>query len=243
MTNESLLILSLILAFGGLLVMFRFFGKGGIYSWIAICSILANIEVAVLVDAFGMEQTLGNTLFAATFLATDILSEFYGRKAARKGVFMGLASSVMFIAFTLLWRFYTASENDFALPFVKNLFANTPRIILASLIGYAVSELFDIWIYDKWWTFTKKLTGETRKFLWLRNNGSTLISQAINIGIFSFGAFWGLYDFVTLIAITVSAYVVYVVTSLLDTPFMYLARMMFDKSSELQKSADENLNE
>ena len=230
MTNEILLITSLVIAFGGLLLVFRFFGKGGIYSWIAICSILANIEVAVLVDAFGMEQTLGNTLFAATFLATDMLSEFYGKKAARKGVLVGLASSVMFIAFTLLWRFYTPSQNDFALPFVKQLFANTPRIILASLIGYAVSEMFDIWAYDAWWKFTNKITSDSRKFLWVRNNGSTLISQLINIVIFSFGAFWGFYDFGTLIAITVSAYVVYVVTSLLDTPFMYAARAWNDAS-------------
>ncbi len=232
MTNELLIIASLLVSFGGLLFVFRFFGKGGIFAWIAICSILANIEVSVLVDAFGMEQTLGNTLFATTFLATDILSEFYGRKTAGRGVLVGIASSVMFIVFSLMWQFYIPSQNDFVHPLLKQLFSNTPRLIVASLAGYAVSEQFDIWAYEKWWNLSKKITGDERKFLWLRNNGSTLISQLINIVIFSFGAFAGLYDFSTLIMITVSAYVIYIATSLLDTPFMYLARMMHDRARD-----------
>jgi uncharacterized integral membrane protein (TIGR00697 family) len=60
--------------------------------------------------------------------------------------------------------------------------------------------------------------------LWFRNNFSTLISQFVNIVIFNFGAFSGIYKFNELIAITASCYVIYVATSLLDTPFVYLAR-------------------
>ena len=65
MHNEILLILSLIISFSSLLIFHRFFGKSGIYVWIALCAVLANIEVTVLVHAFGMDQTLGNMLFAS----------------------------------------------------------------------------------------------------------------------------------------------------------------------------------
>lgn len=235
MTNEILLVASLLFAFGVLLVMFRFFNKGGIFAWIAICTILANVEVPVLVNAFGMEQTLGNTLFATTFLATDFLSEFYGKKEARRGVLLGITSSVAFIFFSMIWRFYTPSPNDFAFESLKNLFANTPRIVAASFVGFAVSEFLDINLYDYWWRLSEKLCGNKRGFLWLRNNGSTLVSQAVNITVFNVLAFAGLFDTSTLISVTISCYVIYIATSLLDTPFIYLARILWER--KIQKES------
>ena len=52
------------------------------------------------------------------------------------------------------------------------LFSNTPRIMLSSLVVYAISQFFDVWIYHKWWSFTEKISGDKRKYLWVRNNGS-----------------------------------------------------------------------
>ena len=75
--NELFLIITLLLSFGGAILFLKVFGKGGLFAWIGICTVLANIEVTILVRAFGMDQTLGNTLFATTFLCTDILSELY----------------------------------------------------------------------------------------------------------------------------------------------------------------------
>ena len=69
MRNELLLLASLVLAYGGALIWLRLFGKSGLYGWTILATIAANIEVTLLVNAFGMEQTLGNVLFASTFLA------------------------------------------------------------------------------------------------------------------------------------------------------------------------------
>ena len=85
MQNEILLALSLVFIFGGVLVMYRIFGITGLYCATVIATITANIEVLLMVDAYGMEQTLGNILFAATFLITDILSENHGKAAAQSG--------------------------------------------------------------------------------------------------------------------------------------------------------------
>lgn len=76
MINELLLAGSLIFIFSCVLLAYRFFGKTGLYCLSAIVTVLANIEVLILVNAFGAEQTLGNVLFASTFLITDILSEY-----------------------------------------------------------------------------------------------------------------------------------------------------------------------
>lgn len=224
--NEFLLIISLLISYSATLLFAKFFGKGGLFAWIGICAVFANIEVTILVHAFGMEQTLGNVLFASSFLATDILSENYGKKDADKGVYIGIATTVLFILFSFIWVHYIPSQNDWAMPSVKTLFSNTPRILFASLVGYAASELLDVWLYHKWWKLTESKTGDSSKFLWVRNNFSTLISQLINIIIFNFGAFWGIYQLNELISITIACYVIYIFTSLLDTPFIYLARKM-----------------
>ena len=147
--NELLLIISLLISFGATLLFLKIFGKSGLFAWIGICAVFANIEVTILVHAFGMDQTLGNTLFASSFLATDILSEIYGKKEANKGVYVGIITTVLFIVLSFLWVHYIPAEADWAMPSVKALFSNTPRILLASLIAYIVSEFFDVWLYHK----------------------------------------------------------------------------------------------
>lgn len=229
MINELLLIGSVIFIFSMTLFAYKFFGKTGLYCMSAIATVLANIEVLILVDAFGMEQTLGNVLFAATFLITDILSECEGKKAANKAVWIGMFTSVFFLLLSQSWMLYIPSENDWAMDAIKTVFSNTPRMLIASFVVYAVSQMFDVWLYHKWWAFTEKKFGDKRKFLWLRNNGSTLISQILNTLLFTAFAFYGTYDIKTLLSIFASSYVIYIFTSLLDTPIVYLARKINDK--------------
>ena len=222
--NELLLIGSLFLAFGGMIVFYRMFGVVGIYCWTVLATIAANIEVLVVVDAFGMEQTLGNVMFASTFLATDVLSEVAGKKQANRAVNLGIATSVAFIAVSQSWLLYVPAASDWASPSIHQIFSNTPRVMLASLLVYAVTQRYDVWAYHKWWEFTKRKCGDSKKYLWLRNNGSTLISQLLNTVLFTAGAFYGMYSVETLVSICASSYVIYIVTSLADTPFVYLAR-------------------
>ena len=84
MRNEILLIVSLVVLYAMVLLWYQLFGRSGMYCFTVFATIAANIEVLLLVDAFGMEMTLGNILFATTFLVTDILSETEGKKAAQK---------------------------------------------------------------------------------------------------------------------------------------------------------------
>ena len=74
MSNEILLILSIFIIYGSVIVMYKLFGKQGLFCFTSIATIAANIEVLIMVKAFGMVMTLGNVLFASTFLITDIVS-------------------------------------------------------------------------------------------------------------------------------------------------------------------------
>ena len=210
MSNELLLIGSIFIIFGAVLLAYRIFGKVGLYIMTAIATVLANIEVLMLIDGFGMEQTLGNVMFASTFLITDILSENEGKKSAEKAVWLGVFTSVAMLIFTQYWLSYIPSETDWASEHIRAIFSTTPRLLLASFIGYIVSQRFDVWLYHKWWDITTKRFGDSRRFLWVRNNGSTLISQIVNTLLFTMIAFAGIYETKTLISVTISSYVVYI---------------------------------
>jgi hypothetical protein len=229
LTNNLLLLGSVVFIFGAVLVATRAFGKAGLYCFSAVAMVVANIEVMLLIDAFGMEQTLGNVLFASTFLVTDILSECAGKKAAGKAVGVGLFTCAFFLLLSQSWLLYVPSVNDTVAPAFATVFGNTPRMMLASFGVYAVSQIFDVWLYHRWWDLTARLTGSRERFLWLRNTGSTLVSQLINTVLFTALAFWGTYDLATLASIALSSYVIYIATSLLDTPAVYLARRIWRK--------------
>lgn len=227
--NELILIGSLLFIYGSALLAYKFFGRSGLYCLSALATVLANVEVLILVRAFGMEQTLGNVLFAVTFLITDILSECEGKDCANKAVLIGVFSSFFFLILSQSWLLYKpVAENHIAQAF-REIFSATPRMVLASFSVYAVSQIFDVWLYHKWWAFTEKKFGDKRKFLWLRNNGSTLVSQLINSLLFTVLAFAGTYTLSTLLSIFAFGYVIFIFTTLLDTPILYLARRISDK--------------
>lgn len=226
MSNELLLILSLVLIYTCVVLFYRFLGKSGLYCWTVLATIAANIEVLIVVNAFGMEQTLGNILFASTFLVTDILSEMEGRRAANKAVLIGILTSGVFILISQSWMLYTPNDSDWASPAIASVFSNTPRLMLSSIIVYAIVQAFDVIMYHAIWEKTTRLCNDSQKFLWMRNNGSTLVSQFFNTLLYTFAAFWGVYELKTLFNIVFSSYVIFIFTSLLDTPAVYMARKL-----------------
>jgi len=230
MRNEILLIVSVLGIFSMVLGWYMLFGEKGLMCWTVIATIAANIEVLILVNAFGMEQTLGNVLFASTFLVTDILSEVSGKKQANRAVNIGIFTSLCFVLISQSWLLFQPSGKDWVFPSIQSVFSNTPRLMIVGLLVYAVTQRFDVWMYHTLWAFTEKRSGSTHKYLWLRNNLATLLSQLLNTLLFTLGAFWGIFDGKSLISIIVSSYIIFIFTSLLDTPFVYLARKMKEKS-------------
>ncbi len=226
MKNELLLIGSVLLTYGAVLLAYRLFGRGGLYAMTAIVTLLANIEVLLLVEAFGMEQTLGNVLFAATYLITDILSENEGKHASARAVWIGVFTSLAMLVFSQYWLLYDPAAGDWAGGAIRLLFSKTPRLMLASFVGYAVSQRLDVWLYHRLWALTERRSGSRTRFLWLRNNAATLLSQVVNTVLFNLIAFAGWYDARTVLSVMLSSYVIYVATSLLDTPFIYLSRLI-----------------
>ncbi len=228
MPNEILILISFIVIYGGVVAFYKFFGKAGLLAFNVLATLLANVEVLLLVRAFGMEMTLGNVLFASTFLITDVLSENHSRKEANRSVIISTSCSVVFIALSQLWLLYTPGEHDWASGAFRTIFSSTPRIVCASLSVYLISQLADVWLYHKWWDWCKKHFRDSKRGLWIRNNGATMTAQLINTLLYTFFAFYGRYDIKTLASIFLSSYLIYFVLSLLDTPFVYWCRKIHE---------------
>lgn len=222
--NEILWIGFALLDLSLALVLFRFFGRAGIYGIIVFNLLLCNIQVLKTVTLFGMTTTLGNILYAGVFLATDMLSEFYGRKEAQRGVLLGFTVVVMATIYMQIALMFTPAADDFAQPHLSAIFGLLPRLAIASIMAYLISQMHDVWAFEFW---KKKTQG---RFLWLRNNASTLVSQLIDSAVFCLIAFWGVFPTPVLLEIMLTTYLFKGVVAMLDTPFMYLARKIHNAS-------------
>lgn len=217
--NELFWAIMLLVNFLFIMAAYRLWGRIGLYIWIPISVMIANIQVTKTVDLFGLEATLGNIIYATSFLATDILSENYSRHDARRAVAIGFFSMITMTVLMNLALLFIPADSDFVQDSMVTIFALMPRIAAASLLAYGVSQMHDIYAYS--WI---KSHLPHKRFLWVRNNGSTLISQLLDSLIFTFAAFYGVFPVSVLIEILITTYVLKVVVSLFDTPFIYLAR-------------------
>ena len=226
MINEVLLMASIVVLYGAVIFIYKVFGKEGLFAWMALATVLANIEVLRVVDAFGIEQTLGNVLFASTFLATQIINEKEGKQAARKAAWLGIIGGVAFAVISQSWLLYQPASSDWAGEAFNTIFSVTPRIVGVSVIVYAICQHLDVWLFAKIKVLTEKRFGDGNRHLWFRNNVSTLITQIVNTILYNFGAFAGIYSWHTLLSICLGSYLIFIITSLCDTPAIYIARKM-----------------
>ena len=216
--NELLWFAMLLVNFLSILLFYRVLGKTGLYVWIPLAVIVANIQVLKLIDLFGISATLGNIVYASSFLVTDILSENYGKKSASKAVLMGFMA---LIASTLLFQFalwFIPAGDDWAHGPLKDIFGFMPRIAFASLLAFGISQVHDVWAYQFW-----KKKWPSTKLIWLRNNASTMVSQLLDSIVFTLVAFAGSFPVPVLIEILLSTYIIKWVVAAMDTPFIYWA--------------------
>ena len=166
MSNELIFILTVLIYLGSVLVLYKVFGKNGLYAFAVFGTLLGNIAVCKCVDIFGLSTTAGNVLYASTFLVTDILSEKYGKKEASKAVAYSFSIMILWMLGTQLILLFTPNTNDYISESLKVVFGLVPRITIASLIGFVVSQNLDVFLYHFLWS----KTGNTKEKLWLRNN-------------------------------------------------------------------------
>ncbi|WP_406686872.1 queuosine precursor transporter [Rossellomorea vietnamensis] len=208
-----------LITFSCLLVMYRMFGRTGLFVWIGISTILANLQVVKTIEIFGLTATLGNAMYGTAFLVTDILNEKYGKKDAQKAVWLGFFTLIVMTIIMQLALLFQPHPDDFAQESLATIFGIIPRIALGSLAAYLVSQFTDVYIF----TYLKKKFPTDAQF-WIRNNGSTMVSQLLDTLVFTSIAFLGEYPMHVWFEIFITTYLLKWVISLMDTPFGYIAK-------------------
>jgi uncharacterized integral membrane protein (TIGR00697 family) len=230
MQNEWLWLVMLLANFFLIILAYKLFGKWGLIMWIPISVIVANIQVIQTVKLFGLAATLGNIVYATSFLVTDILSENYGKQEAKKAVWIGFFSLIsMALLMNLALYFKPLEGDEFAVithEATTTIFKLMPRIALASLAAYLLSQRHDVWAFHFW---KKRFHKENQ--LWLRNNLSTMVSQLIDSLVFVIIAFYGVYETGILLEIFITTYFLKWIVAAADTPFVYWGRKIFKKGN------------
>ena len=110
-------------------------------------------------------------LFPAAYVIGDVISECYGFRAARRAVWTGFLAMIIAVStFYVAILLPAASFYEGQAAFAATL-GLVPRIVVASLSGYAAGQLLNAWLL----TLMKDRLGE--RGLWKRLLGSTVVGE------------------------------------------------------------------
>lgn len=175
--------------------------------------VIAAVVASKIINIFGFYAPAGVIAYSVTFIVSDIISEIWGKERANEVIhcgFIALVSAIVLSWAALHWTpapFWHGQEG------FASVLSNTPRIVLASLVAYMVSQTHDVWLFH----LLRRLTGGSH--LWLRNNVSTAVSQLIDSVIFVTIAFYGIMPVGEII---LGQWFAKIVIAMLDTPFVYM---------------------
>ena len=181
-------------------------------------------------DPTNFALTTGIITYPLTFLITDLVSEIYGKKRADFMVIIGFVMSFIMLGIVQIavavpaHPFWVPAESAFydtAAGYqtaFESVFSLGPVLVVGSMAAYLCAQLTDNYMFHFW----KRKTGG--KHLWLRNNGSTSVSQlvdtlVVNSILFYVGFGWPLMQGLKVMA---TIYVYKLILAVLDTPLIYL---------------------
>lgn len=195
----------------------------GIYITALIASELIGSKITTIL---GANISVGIIAFPITFLINDIVTEIAGKERARHFVRTGLIMLIVLFVMVFVARLLPAASFYSHSDAYNTVFANSLRIIIASLTAFVVSELLDIAIFSK-------IKARMKKFLWLRVNTSNILSQFIDTVIFTFIAFYMVtpaYNIEKMIAMILPYWALKILFSFVQTPLAYLGVWWLRKS-------------
>ncbi len=205
-------------------ISYKLFGKKGLIAYISVSIIAANIQVNKVVDynfgAFTITASLGNVMFGGVFLATDLISERYGKEYAKKIVYISLVANLAFVSVMAISSLFVGFEDEYDMA-IDLFFGPTGAVLKMVVIGnlvYICSQSLDIFIFDK-----IKEKNDDSKWLFLRNNVSTGISQLFDTLLFVTLAtlFTDVFTWDMYIDLVITTYFIKLIVAFVDTPFIY----------------------
>lgn len=134
--------------------------------------------------AYDQPVSVGLFAFPVTFLLTDIVNEFYGRRGARFLTFLGMWMAIFAFVVLNVAQWPAAEPHSWLQDAEFNrVFGIGGRLFIASILAYLCGQFLDIYVFQFWKVLTRS------RHLWLRATGSTLASQLVDTFVIN-GLFW-----------------------------------------------------
>ena len=178
--------------------------------------VVANIVAVKPVALDGWVLPAGTIAYPFTFLVTDAISELYGRRVATRVVWYGFGLSAAMVVLVYVAQVLPSAGFWEEQGAYETILGSVPRVVLGSMTAYLISQHIDVLLFHR----VRGATGG--RHLWLRNNASTMVSQAIDTLIFISIAFAGTVPVNVLWNMIATQYVVKVAIAAADTPVVYL---------------------
>ncbi len=222
LSQESLWLVTVVYDLGLALLLYRFFGKYGLYVAVVLGIVLGNLQGGkvseLIIFGTAYKVSMGAILYSGIYFATDVLNEKYGR-AELIELYVRIFANIAVMILCLSVQFKPSEITGSALEVhnaISTLAYYSPAFVIGSLTAYLVSQTFDVWFFHK----IKSITGESK--LWLRNNLSTITSQLIDTLIYQFTwVFATGMDWSTALMLALTKYVFKVLIAAIDTIFIY----------------------
>jgi len=205
-----------------LLFLFKYFEKLGIIIFMAVTTLVGNIQILTLVDFNFTTIPLGTIAFSMLFLASNLVTLHYDKKTAQKAIFLIFYTQIFFTCIMIMTMGYQSIP--ITLKYhnsIKLLFSPSLRLFSASLISYVASQLLDIHIFS----------ALNKKSLFIRFNLATWVSALLDNTLFSFLAFYfftsepyAVWDII--VRFIFGTYWIRVLIGLLETPLIYASTIL-----------------
>ena len=179
--NAEIISILMIASSGAMiLLLLRFFGLSGLYIYNVVAIIASNIQVlrtsyfAILPE----KVALGTIVFASSFLASNLISTYYGKEKATRSVMLSFGGQISFTILMLLSLGYQSSPDNITIEHAMHvIFIPSFRFLIASVIAFLLSQYLNIYIFA--------IAGNI-KFVWVRNSIASLIAGFVDTFLFSY---------------------------------------------------------
>jgi queuosine precursor transporter len=186
------------------------------------------IQTVILGHTFTL--TVGMIPFPVTFLLTDLLNEFYGKRAARLVTWTGFAMALLAYAFIFIAAAIPIAPMARAADWTgvneasfTRVFVGSQRMIAASMTAYLVAQFVDIHVFHA----LRRATGE--RLLWLRATGSTMFSQLVDTIVINCVAWYGIMKSAEIVNIITSSYILKILIAIGLTPLIYAGHAAIER--------------
>lgn len=181
--------------------------------------LIANCVAGKVVVIGGVEMSAGVLPFPITFILTDVVNEYFGKRGARFLTIVGLVMLLFATGIIATAGALPVAEGSYvSQASFDNVFGLSARLFVASLAAYLLGQLSDIYFFG---LYKRLLRG---RFLWLRATGSTALGQMLDTSVVTFTVFTGALPLPTIARLAAFAYLYKMLVAVALTPLLYLAR-------------------